>query len=234
MADELIQRLAGCWDLVEAHIMRSDATKIEPWGPSPTGMFIATQKGELSVHGMRTKRNRFASEQPTPEEKQRAYDDCLGYCGQIIRVDSEAGTLTTRVIGATNANWVGGEQLRYYEIRDDDHIVLRTPPLAYAGNAGRQKMLQRDLGMQIDGPIPHPQDIEPPEQVPAAIAPRYSEVTPDREVDLVAGLVQLLGDLAARRPGIHLRSISGPRVGIGRVTSSWWRGVRLGSYRTGA
>lgn len=82
---------------------------------------------------MRTKRNRFVSERPTPEEKQRAYDDCLSYFGQIIRVDSEAGTFSTRVIGAINVNWVGGEQLRYFDIRDHDHIVLRTPPLAYAG-----------------------------------------------------------------------------------------------------
>lgn len=133
MADELIRKLAGCWDLVEAHFMRSDGTKIEPWGPLPTGMFIVTQKGELSVHVMRTKRNRFASEQATPEEKQRAYDDYLGYFAEIIRVDSDAGTVTSRVIGAINANWVGGEQLRYFDLRDDDHIVLRTPPLAYAG-----------------------------------------------------------------------------------------------------
>jgi lipocalin-like protein len=133
MADELMQKLAGCWDLVEAHFTRSDGTKMEPWGPLPTGMFIVTQKGEVSAHVMRTKRNRFASEQPTPEEKQRAYDDCLSYFGQVIRIDSEAGTLATHVIGATNANWVGGEQLRYFDLRDEDHIVLRTPPLDWAG-----------------------------------------------------------------------------------------------------
>ncbi len=133
MVDELIQKLAGCWDLVEAHFMRPDGTKTEPWGPLPTGMFIVTQKGEFSAHVTRTRRNRFASEQPTPEEKQRAYDDCLSYFGQIIRFDAETGTFTSRVIGATNANWVGGEQLRYFDIRDDDHIVLRTPPLALAG-----------------------------------------------------------------------------------------------------
>ncbi len=53
--------------------------------------------------------------------------------GEVIRVDSSAGTFTSRVLGATNANWVGGEQLRYFEMRDNDYVVLRTPPLAYAG-----------------------------------------------------------------------------------------------------
>ncbi len=132
MADDLIQKLAGRWDLIDAHITTSKGTTIEPWGPSPTGMFIMTRKGEFSVHLMRTKRSKFMSEQPTPEEKQQAYDDYFGYFAEVIRVDSGAGTFTSHVLCAINANWVEGEQLRYFEMRDNDHVVLRTPPLAYA------------------------------------------------------------------------------------------------------
>jgi hypothetical protein len=49
-----------------------------------------------------------------------------------VRVDDEVGTLVTAVDGATDAGWLGSEQLRYLDIEDDDHIVLRTPPLGLA------------------------------------------------------------------------------------------------------
>ncbi len=62
MTDDLIQKLADCWDLVDAHFTTSESTTIEPWGPSPTGMFVMTRKGEFSAHVMRTKRSKFVSE----------------------------------------------------------------------------------------------------------------------------------------------------------------------------
>jgi hypothetical protein len=72
---------------------------------------------------------------PTPEEKQRVYDDFFSYHGRIVRVDDQAGAFVTLVEGATDPAWIGGERLRYLDIEDDDSIVLRTPPLTVAGSA---------------------------------------------------------------------------------------------------
>jgi lipocalin-like protein len=129
----LLRWLSGCWDLAEAAFTRSDGTKIEPWGPEPAGMFIVTAKGQFSAHVMRRGREHFGSDEPTPEEKQRAFDDYLGYFGDAEALDAQAGLLTLRVGGALDPRWVGGAQERYIEVIDDDHIVLRTPPLAIRG-----------------------------------------------------------------------------------------------------
>lgn len=133
MADDFLRNLVGSWELVEAHVITFDGVRTEPWGPAPTGMFMLTAQGEYSAHVMRSQRDRFALEQPTPEEKQQAYDDYVSYYGKVVGVDDTARSFTTRVLGATNANWIGGDQVRYVEIRDQDHLVLRSPTLAHAG-----------------------------------------------------------------------------------------------------
>jgi hypothetical protein len=44
-----------------------------------------------------------------------------------------------------NPNWIGSEQLRHVEVEDEDHIVLRTPPLPIAGQllVGRLRWQRR-------------------------------------------------------------------------------------------
>ena len=143
--NERIHWLAGCWDLVEGTFTAGDGTVRTPWGASPIGVLIVTPSGELSAHGGRSDRALFAREHPTPDEKQRVYDDYVSYFGRIVRVDDEAGTMVTAVDGATDPGWIGGEQVRYLEIEDHDHIVLRTPPLALAGSevVGRMAWTRR-------------------------------------------------------------------------------------------
>jgi hypothetical protein len=41
--------------------------------------------------------------------------------------------MTTLVEAATNANWVGDKQVRYYEFKGDNYVIMRTPPLNRAG-----------------------------------------------------------------------------------------------------
>jgi hypothetical protein len=127
------EALAGCWDLVEATFTTPDGTVVRPWGDSPTGRFILTTAGEFSAHVMRSSRPKFHADQPTPEEKQQAYADCISYFGEILRVDEKDKTLVSFVRGATNANWVGGEQVRYFDVEENDRMTLRTPPLPFGG-----------------------------------------------------------------------------------------------------
>ena len=145
MQNERIRWLAGCWDLVVCTFTGGDGTARTPWGAAPVGVLIVTPSGELSAHGGRSYRARFAGEHPTLEEKQRAYDDYFSYFGRIVRVDDKAGTMVTAVDGATDPGWIGSEQVRYLDIEDHDHIVLRTPPLALAGSevVGRMAWTRR-------------------------------------------------------------------------------------------
>jgi hypothetical protein len=135
MENARIRWLAGCWDLVESTFTAGDGAVREPWGAAPIGVLLVTPSGELSAHGGRRDRAALARVQPTSDEKQLVYDDYFSYHGHIVRVDDQAGTFVTLVEGATDPAWIGGEQLRYLDIEDDDSIVLRTPPLAMAGGA---------------------------------------------------------------------------------------------------
>ncbi len=132
--NERIQWLAGCWDLVECTFTAGDGTPRTPWGAAPVGVLIVTPSGELSAHGGRSGRAPFAGENPTLDEKQQVFDDYVSYFGRIVRIDDEAGTMVTAVDGAADPDWIGSEQLRYLDVEDDDHIVLRTPLLVLAGS----------------------------------------------------------------------------------------------------
>jgi hypothetical protein len=138
-----IDWLAGCWDLAESTFTAHDGTVTTPWGVDPSGVLIVTSCGELSAHGGRRGRAPFAAENPTPDEKQQAYDDYFSYFARIVSVDDEAGTILNAIDGSTNPGWIGTEQLRYLDIIDDDHIVLRTPPLALGGYTVVARMLWR-------------------------------------------------------------------------------------------
>jgi hypothetical protein len=134
MRTDKIAWLAGCWDLVEVTFTAADGAVITPWGAAPVGVLLVTPAGALSAHGGRSKRALFAGEDPTPAEKEQVYDDYFSYFARIVAVDEAAGTMTSLVGGATDPAWIGSEQLRYLDIRDDDHLTLRTPPIALAGN----------------------------------------------------------------------------------------------------
>jgi hypothetical protein len=95
-------------------------------------MAIITADGHYSARLMRSGRSKFGGDLPTQEEKQKAYDDYTAYYGYNISIDEETGTITSFVEGATNANWVDGEQVRYCEMKDADHMILRTPPFEIA------------------------------------------------------------------------------------------------------
>ena len=80
---------------------------------------------------MRQNRPEFASGNlaaGTPEEIQAALKGYVAYYGPY-EVDVEKKTLTTHVEGSMYPNWVGGQQVRFYELADNQ-LVLKTTPIA--------------------------------------------------------------------------------------------------------
>ena len=147
MSHKQLGLLKGSWDLLEATFTDPDGSVQMPWGPSPIGIVLIAESGDFSAHVMRAHRDRFVSEHPTAAEKQRVYDDYSSYFGRILRFDDVEGTMISQVGGASNPNWTGGEQVRYLDIEDQDHIVFRTPPLAFAGTelVGRLRWQRRPV-----------------------------------------------------------------------------------------
>ncbi|MGE5140192.1 MAG: lipocalin-like domain-containing protein [Rudaea sp.] len=139
-----LQFFVGAWNLLEATFTAPDGSTFLPWGDAPVGTFLILETGDSSAQLMRRDRSAFASDLPTPAEKQRVYDEYFSYFGRF-RADEREGTITLQVEGAMNPSWIGGEQLRHVDVEDDDHIVLRTPPLPIAGKTlvGRLRWQRR-------------------------------------------------------------------------------------------
>ncbi len=56
----------------------------------------------------------------------QGYVAYYGHC----QIDVEQQTLTTDVEGSLYPNWVGGQQVRYYELTDGQ-LVLKTSPIPF-------------------------------------------------------------------------------------------------------
>src|SRR5512135_2488133 len=134
----------GAWSLLEATFTAPDGSTFLPWGEAPVGTLLVVESGDSSAQIMRRHRSPFASDPPTPAEKQQVYDEYFSYFGRL-RANDREGTIIIKVEGAMNPHWIGGEQLRYVDVEDDDHLVLRTPPLPIAGRpfVGRLRWQRR-------------------------------------------------------------------------------------------
>ena len=129
--DRTIQRLTGAWSLVTSEFRTASGNVIHPLGEDVLGLAIFTESGYMSAQIMRQNRPDFAAGDQasgTPEEIQAALLGYVAYYGKCA-VDVENKTITTQVEGSMFPNWVGGQQMRFYELTDR-HLILKTTPVA--------------------------------------------------------------------------------------------------------
>lgn len=127
-----IKRLAGVWRLLSSEFRTSKGDVLYPLGEDALGQAIFTESGYMSGQLMRQNRPVFAAGDQasgTDEELKAAMQGYIAYYGHC-EVDVDNKTITTVVEGSLFPNWVGGEQLRYYEL-SDQQLILRTPPISY-------------------------------------------------------------------------------------------------------
>ena len=125
-----LKQLVGVWRLVSSEFRTSRGEVIYPLGEDALGQAIFTESGHMSGQLMRQNRPVFASGDQaggTAEEIQAALQGYVAYYGQCD-IDVENRTLTTHVEGSMFPNWVGGDQVRDYEL-DGRQLVLKTPPI---------------------------------------------------------------------------------------------------------
>lgn len=129
--NKVIRKFAGAWRLVTSEFRTASGDVMYPLGEDAFGQAIFTESGYISAQLMRLSRPRFASNNQahgTPQEIEQSFQGYVAYCGQC-ELDLEKQTITTHVEGSMYPNWVGGEQIRFYEFNDDE-LILRTPPIA--------------------------------------------------------------------------------------------------------
>lgn len=67
----------------------------------------------------------------TPEEIKAAFEGFIAYFG-TYEINEEKGTVIHHVRGSSFPNWVGSDQIRFYEF-SGDRLTLRTPPMQAGG-----------------------------------------------------------------------------------------------------
>jgi hypothetical protein len=89
-----------------------------PLGFSPTGVFVYTPTGQLSLHAMRTPPVPpfvAGDDAPTDAERRALLDGYFGYFGSYT-ITSDT-TVIHHVSGGTIPSYIGTEQRRWYRIR---------------------------------------------------------------------------------------------------------------------
>jgi hypothetical protein len=127
--DSPFEQFAGSWRLVSVEGRNSDGSVTYDWGRNPLGRVMFDAGGRLSLHLLDPDRPDFESAdflRPTPEELSKAFYGYFGYFGSYT-VDPDKQTVTFHIEGAAYPNYIGSDQLRFYEI-SGDKLVLRTPP----------------------------------------------------------------------------------------------------------
>ena len=127
--DSPSDQFVGSWRLVSVVGQNSDGSVTYDWGKNPLGRVMFDAGGRLSLHLLDPDRPNFESGDflgPTPEELNRAFKGYFGYFGSYA-VDPDQLTVTFHIEGAAYPNYIGSDQIRYYEI-SADKLILRTPP----------------------------------------------------------------------------------------------------------
>jgi hypothetical protein len=119
----------GTWRLVSSEFQQN-GEKTFPLGERPEGLLMYDACGNVAAQLMRRGRRVLGSGNQlggTPEEIREAFEGYVAYFGTFT-VDPKAGRVTHQVQGSLLPNWIGGSQIRFYEIRDDI-LTLRTEPI---------------------------------------------------------------------------------------------------------
>ena len=107
-----------------------------PLGQHVVGQLFYDVRGNMSAHVMRIDRPTFASNDSgagTDAEVRAAFEGHTSYFGTYT-IDPSASTVTHHVRGASNPNWMGHDQIRYYYV-NGPRLVLSSPPILFRGES---------------------------------------------------------------------------------------------------
>ena len=136
------QNLLGTWKLISAEYKRLSGEAILIYGANPSGMLIYDANGNMSIQIMRRDRAPFVIADRlggTPDETKIAFEGYFSYFG-TFSVDEKKGAVTHHIQGSLLPNWIGMDQVRFFEIAGD-RLTLRTPSLMIGGEEAKGQLV---------------------------------------------------------------------------------------------
>ncbi len=124
-------RFAGVWKLISCDASRSNGSAMPIYGRNPIGRLHYDAAGNMSVHIMRSGRERFRGDTKfgaTPDEMRSAYESYEAYFSNYV-VDPAEHRIDHTVIGGLFPNWAGSVQSRFYRFDDEGRLILSTAPI---------------------------------------------------------------------------------------------------------
>lgn len=125
---------AGTWKLISSEMRTSGGEVHYPLGQDCIGRIFFDASGNLSAQLMQVGRPEFATGDMmagTEEEMVAAYKGFVSFWG-AYQFDSETKQLTYVIEGSLFPNWVGHENLRFYEF-EENRLTFKTPPFPMGG-----------------------------------------------------------------------------------------------------
>lgn len=132
----LMSILVGTYQLCSAIFYKADGAALHLYGDQPLGLLVYTADGHMIGQVMQQARPALPRNLHAPHaltDYQAILKGYIAYWG-TYSVNEAMQTVTHHVIGSLIPNWVGGEQVRHYEIAAN-RLILRTPPAVLRGEA---------------------------------------------------------------------------------------------------
>lgn len=123
-------RFIGSWSLISQYFILPDGSIHYPMGQQMSGQINYEKQGTMAAQLYSSDRTNFASDdwlQGSDTEMKNAFLSALAYFGRY-QIDEQLATVTHLVEGSLFPNWIGSQQVRYYQF-EEDRLILRTPPL---------------------------------------------------------------------------------------------------------
>ena len=115
----------GSWQLKAWTAELSDGKIVFPFGEDAIGRITYDDYGNMAVQIMKNNRSNFLSDDPLQAQSDEvvvAYNGFIAYSG-YYEVNVESNQVVHQIKISSFPNWVGQDQTRYYEFKEDKLIL---------------------------------------------------------------------------------------------------------------
>lgn len=133
--------LIGTWKLYHWKHIKADGSVYYPFGERYRGYLIYTVEGYVSATLMKKERRLFDKDglfAGSPAEKEAAFET---YVSNVGTYRIEKGAVIHKIKCSLFPNWIGTEQTRYFEIKNDELILTTADFETKAGDIERAMMV---------------------------------------------------------------------------------------------